>query len=74
MQQSTQDSGEHPNGTELGVFFIFQNCHLIAASNLSYFCRAEPQRGISETGFLFNFGRKAAVQIIHQNLWPCLIL
>ena len=73
MQQSMQDSGELPNGTELGVFFIFQNCHLIAASNLSYFCRAEPQRGL-ETGFLFNFGRKAAAQTIRQNLWPCLIL
>lgn len=43
------DPQEHPNGTELGVSFIFQDCHVIAATNLSYSCRTEAQKGILET-------------------------
>ena len=39
------DPQEHLNGTELGVYFIFQDCHTIAATDLSYSCRKEPQRG-----------------------------
>lgn len=42
------DPQEHPNGTELEVSFISQDCHIIAATNLSYSCRAS--RGILETG------------------------
>lgn len=39
----------------MGVSFVFQNCHAIVATNVTYFCRTEPQRGILGTGFLFHF-------------------
>lgn len=40
------DPQEYPNRTELGVFFIFQDCHVIAATNLSYSCRTKPHRDL----------------------------
>ncbi|CAM9523674.1 unnamed protein product [Rangifer tarandus platyrhynchus] len=46
-----QDSRGHPNGTELGVFFIFQNGHIMAASHLRCFCRTGPQGGSRKLGF-----------------------
>lgn len=51
MWRSMQDSGGHPNGTELGVFFIFQNGHVMAASHLCCFCRTGPQGGSWKPGF-----------------------